>query len=230
MVVAFPYAGGGAGAFNDWHTVLAGDCTLIPVHLPGRERRFHERPYRRMTHLVRDLIEEIGPLMSRPVLFWGHSMGASVSVALTLELTRQGYPPPVHLLLSGAGSPDRRVAKDLVHVLDDEGLTARLRQYEGTPAEVLDNPDLLQLVLPVIRADFELLETWSRPLPQALPALLTVLYGEDDRSVSAHQVDGWHSYSDLPVTLRSFSGGHFFIRSHAEEIAAVIGGLVRTAA
>lgn len=230
LVVAFPYAGGGAGAFHDWHTVPAGDCTLIPVHLPGRERRFHERPYRRMTHLVRDLVEEIGPLMSRPVLFWGHSMGASVSVALTLELARQGYPSPAHLLLSGAGSPDRRVAKDLVHVLDDERLTARLRQYDGTPAEVLDNPDLLQLVLPVIRADFELLETWSRPLPQPLPAPLTVLYGEDDRSVSAHQVDGWHSYSDLPVTLRPFSGGHFFIRSHVAEIAAVIGGLVRTAA
>ncbi|MEU6756787.1 alpha/beta fold hydrolase [Streptomyces sp. NPDC046685] len=229
LVIAFPYAGGGAGAFTEWQALLADHCALLPVHLPGRERRFHERPYRRMTHLVRDLVQEIGPLAGdRSVLFWGHSMGASVSVALTLELAVQGYAPPAHLLLSGAGSPDRRVATDLVHVLDDERLTARLRQYEGTPAEVLDNPDLLQLVLPVLRADFELLETWSRPLPQPLPAPLTVMYGEDDRSVSTYQVDGWHAFGDGQVTMRPFSGGHFFIRSHAEEIAAFIRGLAGT--
>ncbi|TLQ44533.1 thioesterase II family protein [Streptomyces marianii] len=222
LVIALPYAGGGAAAFTEWRTVLDADCAVLPVHLPGRERRFQERPYRRMTHLVRDLVEEVGPLMNRRVVFWGHSMGAAVSVALALELARQGFPPPAHVLVSGAGSPDRRDAKDLVHVLDDARLAARLRQYEGTPREVLENPDLLGLVLPVIRADFELLETWSRPRPAPLPAPLTVLYGEDDRSVSAHQVDGWLSYSDRPVARRPFAGGHFFIRAHVAEVAQIL--------
>lgn len=221
LVVAFPYAGGGAGAFHDWPAV-------VPVQLPGRENRFREQPYRRMADLVHDLVEEIGPLMNRldrPVVFWGHSMGAFVSVALTLELARQGYASPAHLLLSGAGSPDRRDTDEPVHLLDDERLTARLRRYEGTPAEVLDNPDLLELVLPVVRADFEVLETWAYPEPWPLPVALTVLYGEGDESVSRHQVEGWRAYSGLPVTLRPFSGGHFFLRSHQREIAAVIGGL-----
>ncbi|MEV0430523.1 alpha/beta fold hydrolase [Micromonospora sp. NPDC050495] len=222
LVIALPYAGGGAAAFTEWRTLLDGDCALLPVHLPGRERRFQERPYRRMTHLVRDLVEEVGPLMDRRVVFWGHSMGAAVSVALTIELARQGTPPPAHVIVSGAGSPDRRDAKDLVHVLDDERLAARLRQYEGTPHEVLENLDLLNLVLPVIRADFELLETWSRPRPAPLQTPLTVLYGKEDRSVSEYQVDGWPSYSDRPVDLRPFAGGHFFIRAHVAEIAEIV--------
>ncbi|MFJ2377740.1 thioesterase II family protein [Streptomyces sp. NPDC087769] len=222
LVIAFPYAGGGAAAYAEWRDLLDADCAVLPVHLPGRERRFQERPYRRMTHLVRDLVAEVGPLMDRRVVFWGHSMGASVAVALTLELARQGFPPPAQILVSGAGSPDRRDLKDLIHVLDDERLTARLHRYDGTPREVMDNPDLLALVLPVIRADFELIETWVRPLPAPLPAPLTVLYGKDDQSVSEYRVAGWPAYSDRPVDPKPFGGGHFFIREHAAEVAGII--------
>jgi surfactin synthase thioesterase subunit len=202
----------------------------LPVHLPGREQRFHERPYRRMTHLIRDLVDEIGPLVERGCTFWGHSMGAAISVALTRELVDQGLPPPVQLIVSGAGAPDRRGMTNPAHVLDDERLIARLRQYEGTPRAVLDDPDLLSLLLPVIRADFELLETWSSPRAEPLPAPITVLYGEDDASVSDFQLAGWTSYGTVPVDIRRYSGGHFFIREHAAEIADVIRGLVRHAA
>ncbi|MDQ1535738.1 MAG: hypothetical protein QOE58_131, partial [Actinomycetota bacterium] len=214
--------GGGAGAFRPWVESLSDDCCVLPVHLPGREGRFLDRPYRRMAHVVKDLVAEIEPLLARGVVFWGHSMGAGIAVALTAELIRIGLAPPRHLLATGAGSPDRRVARDLVHLLDDARLTERLLGYAGTPVEVLRDPDLLRLVLPVIRADFELSETWVRTPAAPLPIGLTVLQGSEDTSVSQYQLDGWAAYSHRPVRTHVFSGGHFFIRDHVSATAEIV--------
>jgi medium-chain acyl-[acyl-carrier-protein] hydrolase len=192
------------------------------VQLPGREHLAGRRPYLAMDELVDDLV----PVAAGAVAFFGHSMGASVAVALAIGLAERGLPVPGALVLAGAGAPDRRDPAEDVHRLGDEQLLARVHDYGGTAPELLAAPAMIRSLLPALRADFTVYETWRPERPKPLDTTLTVLSGADDAFVSPFHLEGWSAYSSRPVTHHRLPGGHFFFRDAADATARIL----RTAA
>jgi medium-chain acyl-[acyl-carrier-protein] hydrolase len=214
-----PYAGGAASAYRGWVETLPSDVDVCPVQLPGRGSRFREAPFRRVADLVPALAEGLVPLLDLPFAIFGHSMGAVVAFELARELRRRGARAPVLLGLSGHQAPRRPDAKPpFSHLPDAEFLEEVRRRYDGIPPEVLAEEELLQLLLPVLRADIQALETYAYEEEPALDCAISCFGGEDDPHVSLEDLEAWRDETHGPLRVRTFPGGHFFVESARAQV------------
>ena len=220
-----PYAGGAASVFRSWAEMLPADVEVCPVQLPGRGSRFREAPFRKVADLVPALAEGLLPLLDLPFALFGHSMGAVVAFELARELRRRGEVAPVLLALSGHQAPLRPDAEPpFSHLPDAEFLEEVRRRYDGIPPEVLAEEELLQLLLPVLRADIQVLETYAYVKEPPLDCPISCFGGEDDPHVSLADLEAWRDETCGPLQVRTFPGGHFFVESAR---AAVLHALSR---
>jgi medium-chain acyl-[acyl-carrier-protein] hydrolase len=213
-LICFPYAGGNAAAYRSWATAFPPDTEVLGVQLPGRGSRFKEPLSTQLAPMLDALASEVAKLGEEaPFAFFGHSMGALLAFELARELRGRGAPMPSHLFVSAhraPGLPERDAP--LHHLSDAEFLTA-LRRYGGMPVSVLEQPELMEMVLPIVRADFALVDTW-REIPGApLDLPITAFRGDDDASVSAEEVDAWRDHTRGAFALHTLPGDHFFIQS-----------------
>ncbi|MEM6452140.1 MAG: alpha/beta fold hydrolase [Cyanobacteria bacterium P01_D01_bin.105] len=206
----FSYAGGSAWMFRAWANQLPETVEVFAIELPGRGKRLVEPALSDLGEIVRMLGPQLLPHLNLPFAFFGHSMGALVAFELAQRLRRSMQLTPVHFWASAARAPHLPVPLPLMHTLDDATLMNKLKQYEGTPTSVISNVELMELLLPTLRADFAVLETYRyRPsAPFLFP--ITGLWGETDRIVSKLDVAAWQSYTPK-FTLQAIAGNHFFI-------------------
>jgi len=207
-----PYAGGGTGIFRPWLHHLPRGVEICPIQLPGREDRWRESPFTRLDSLVQILAQNIQPFLDVPFACFGHSMGALIAFELARQLRSQQSPVPIHLFLSGRRPPHLPNPKEL-HTLPDQALIQELRQLEGTPQQVLDNPDFLQLLLPTLRADFAVCETYTFTNSPPLAMPISVFGGLEDPETPISCLQQWHRHTSLPSTLDLLPGNHFFIHT-----------------
>lgn len=229
-VFCLPYAGGSASVFRLWARFAPRGVEVCPVELPGRGTRFGERSYVRMDELVADLAASMEPLLDRPYSIFGHSMGGLVGFELTRRLRAIGAALPEHLIVSAAADPAAaRAAEHPVHLASDGVLKEKLRSLNGTPEGLLEDDELMDLMMPMIRADFALLETYRYRVEDPLSVPLTVLGGTLDRSVSRSGLTGWSRLSETFLDLRMFEGDHFFLHRFGPELVSVVTERVRGA-
>ncbi len=207
----FPFAGGGARVYSTWPDHLPREVELCAVQLPGRERRFNESPYSRLTDLVRDLAPVLVPHTDVPYAFFGHSMGALVAFTLARELRRMNVPGPELLMVSGSRAPQRPDPDPPIHALPDDEFLLELRELNGTPEEVLRNDELLQLLLPVLRADFAACETYEYVPEAPLSCPIVAFGGIDDAEVPQEAVAAWSEQTTRACSLQMFPGDHFYL-------------------
>ena len=215
----FPYAGGAASAFRLWGGALAPEVEVCPVQLPGRGSRFRETPFRNATELVAAAADGLRPMMDVPFALFGHSMGAVVAFELARELRRRSWPCPVLLIVSGRQAPPRpSPLPPFGHLPDPEFLREVCARYDNIPDEVLAEDELLQLVLPALRADILVLEThpYARELPLDCP--ISCFGGQEDRHVSREDLESWAEHTRAGSKVRIFPGRHFFIDSAREAV------------
>jgi surfactin synthase thioesterase subunit len=218
-LLCFPYAGGGARIFRTWSKRLPPWVEVCAVELPGRGSRLEEAPYDSLKPLLADFHGEIGPYLDKPFALFGHSMGGVLAFEFARELRRRGEPDPALLCVSGFGAP--QIPRDVrvhYHDLPETEFFERLKKLNGTPPEVLAYPELMQLFLPMIRADLKLIETY-RYLPEGpLTCPILVFGGREDEEVPEASLRAWRDQTSASFSLRIFSGGHFFIHSAAEAL------------
>jgi medium-chain acyl-[acyl-carrier-protein] hydrolase len=215
----FPYAGGAASAYRLWSAGLAPEVEVCPVQLPGRGSRFRETPFRDAKDLVVAAADGLRPMMDVPFALFGHSMGAVVAFELSRELRRRAWPGPVLLAVSGRQAPPRpSPLPDFGHLPDPEFLREVRGRYDGIPAEVLAEEELLQLLLPVLRADILALETYPYTPEPPLDCPISCFGGEEDRHVSRDDLEAWAVHTRAGSKVRIFPGGHFFIDSAREAV------------
>jgi surfactin synthase thioesterase subunit len=215
----FPYAGGGASIFRNWPKLIPQTIELLAVQLPGREGRFHEAPRKELAGIVHDLVCAVAPFLDRPYVTFGHSLGTILSYELILALWREGLALPRHAFMSARGAPSvRRDDRGLRHLLPDDLFIEALRRMQGTDDELLHDQELMQLLMPTIRADFALAETYTRDLPTQLPCAISVYGGTDDEEVRPEHLTAWQSYTSRQITCTMFRGGHFFINTSREDV------------
>ncbi len=217
-----PYAGGAASAYRTWEDGLPADVEVSPVQLPGRGARFREPSCRHLGDLVPALADGVAPLLDRPFALFGHSMGAVVAFELVRELRRRGAPAPVLLAVSGRQAPRRPEPEPpFSHLPDAEFLEELRRRYDGIPPEVLAERELLQLLLPTLRADVEALEGYVYAVDAPLACPISCFGGEDDR-VTVADLEAWCDETSAPVNVRRFRGGHFFVETARGEVLGAL--------
>ena len=209
----FPYAGGGASIFRGWPESLPASVEVCPVQLPGRERRLRERAFTRMTPLVQEIAKAMTPHLDKPFAFFGHSMGATVSFELARYLRRDYGLEPEHLFVSGRRAPQIPDTDPPTYHLPEEEFVEDLRQLNGTPTEVLEHTELLGLLLPLLRADFELIQTYRYIAEPPLDCPISAFGGLQDDEEGRNLLEGWKEQTTAPFALHMFPGDHFFLHS-----------------
>ena len=208
----FPYAGGGDSIFHSWQQSLSNAIEVCPVQLPGRGSRIAEPPCTEMDQLVRPLGQALASYLDKPFALFGHSMGALIAFDLARHLRREYNAQPIHLFVSGRCSP--QTAKEPFDLkLLESRFPEMLRHYNGTPEEVLDNPELMDLVLPVVRADLDLCRSYIYTLEPPFSFPITAFGGLDDCGVPRHRIEGWREHTAGPFVLRMLPGDHFFLNT-----------------
>jgi len=218
----FPHAGSGVGAYRAFAAALSPRLEVYGVQLPGRETRFTEPPFHRLEPLLDALTPAITPLLDRPFAFFGHSLGALVSFELCRRLRHAGAPLPLHLFLSARGAAQEPLREERLHDVPDPALIDALARYGGAPAEVLASAELMELLLPTIRADFAVNETYAYRSEPPLPVPLSALGGALDETVLHERLEAWQHQTTAAFQLRIFPGDHFYIKPQQNEVTTVI--------
>lgn len=210
----FSYAGGGAVAFRSWPDRLPTTIDVQPVELPGHGTRLKEPPISQLATLITTLAGALLPYLDIPFAFFGHSMGALIGFELARFLRREYGQLPEHLFVSAYHAPQQFALGELRRsALSDEDLIKKLRKLGGTPAEVLEQPELMRLLLPTIRADFQICDTYEYKPEPPLPCPITAFGGLQDRVTSRSELESWRLQSLSSFGLHMFPGNHFFLQT-----------------
>ncbi len=225
----FPFAGGGASTYRDWQSALGPRIDVYPVQLPGREDRLKERPEGSMRVLASRLADALKPLFRGRFAFFGHSMGALIQYELTRELERRGADLPFLIMPSARRAPHIALQSEPIHHLSDEAFIKRLNdRYQAIPEAVLAEPELMAIFIPMLKADFQMLETYRHEDAAALRAPISAFAGARDAGETPALVWKWRELTAGPFKLDVIDGGHFFLsESRAALLPAVSAALLR---
>lgn len=220
-LVCFPYAGAGAAVYRDWHHGLDPRDELLAVRLPGRENRIAEPPLTAVAEAVPAIVTALSPRLDRPLALFGHSLGASLAYATARALVERGTPPRL-LALSARRAPHQPLRRTAARALDDTAFRDLLAALGGTPPEVLACADLMELMLPMLRADFIMSEDFTEPAPAPLPVPMLAFAGLGDPEVEVAELAAWRDFAGAGFALHSLPGGHFFLHEHRSLIVQII--------
>lgn len=220
----FPHAGGGASLFRLWNEGLPASVEVCGAQLPGREGRWKEPPVECLEPLLDGFVTAAQSRLDTPFALYGHSMGALLAFEVARELRRRGLPGPRHLLVSGRRAPDLLAPAPPIRQLNDEAFVdAMVRQYDGIPEAIRRDREMLQIFLPMLRADIGVIETYRFREGSPLECPISVFAGLEDRSVDFRQLEAWRRFTTGEFRLEFLPGGHFFLQTGRE-------GLLRSVA
>lgn len=217
----FPFAGGSSSIYRSWAARFPG-IEVMAVCLPGRETRIEERPLDSMPALMQQLVPQIAPFLDRPFAFFGHSMGALMAFDLTRQLARSGLPQPDQLFLSAFHAPEHLSGRKTLHTLPDRDFLRHLIQYGGMPPAVLEAPELLRLMLPVMRADFSMIETFELGVFPPVSMEIISFCGSEDHAAPHQDMLGWRDHTAAAFSLTTLPGGHFFLKTAENQLLQLL--------
>ena len=218
----FHYAGGRALVFRDWKNLLPSWIQVIPVELPGRGARIQEPLFRSLDAAVEALHAVVRPHLDLPFAFFGHSMGALISFELARALRRSGDPLPWQLFLSAHRAPHLPNPSEPIYGLSQAAFIEKILDMNGTPPEVLAYPELLNLVVPILRADFEVCDTYAYTPAPPLDCPITVFGGETDHVVPPALLPAWSEHTSDVFNLHTYPGDHFFLQHVQSDVLSIM--------
>jgi medium-chain acyl-[acyl-carrier-protein] hydrolase len=230
----FPYAGGGATSFYPWTHELPSDVEIIGIQMPGQESRFKEPPIKSINLVVKVLANAIYPKLNKHFGFFGHSLGAFISFELTRKLSKQYGLKPHHLFVSGIRAPQiPNSNSSICHLPKDAFLKELNRRYGGINEGIFQDADLLQELLPGLRANFKMYESYKYINDNPLDCPITAFGGLRDYSVSQKDLEAWRHQTKGAFTLYMLPGNHFFIhlerkhflRTLSNEVSKTLAGI-----
>jgi pyochelin biosynthetic protein PchC len=223
-LVCLPYAGGSAYTFTSWPAALADIAAVTPVSLPGRADRGDVPPVLDLAaaadRLAADLMAWPAGTTDRPVALFGYSLGALLGFETARRLTAAGRPPAA--LVVAACAPPAAHRPGRLHLRPDRDLIDWIRRLGGIPESVLDDPDMLAILLPVLRADVALSECYRYQRTGPMPVPITTIAGQADPETSPAAMDGWEAETTLPLRQITLPGGHMFIEHETTAIMDVL--------
>ncbi|ALG10940.1 thioesterase II family protein [Kibdelosporangium phytohabitans] len=221
-LVCLPFAGVGASFFHPWSVAASDRLRVVAPQLPGRERRIDEEPYRDVHAAVDGLLHDLlGQLPGGRVALFGHSLGAVLAYELAHRLVNLPGVEVVRLFASGSTEP-HTPRPGRATGLDDDEFVDRVRQFAGFSDEALDDEEMRELILPTLRADVQMHESYVPSTELPLPAPVTALRGDSDELVSADQAAGWAKATSKDFTFTELPGGHMYLTTSAPAVVRLI--------
>ena len=221
-LLCLPFAGGGCAVYRGWQQELGASIEVWAACPPGRERRLREEPAASMAALLDGLSIAAAPVFDGPFAVFGHSFGGLVAHALVQRAASSGGALPRLLAVSGCRPPWKQPLPPLLHDLPAGRFRDELRRLGGTPDVVLDDPELLALFEPALRADLRVSEGWSQER-RSLPVPVLALGGENDDEVRAGRLDDWAGASHAGFEQVRFPGGHFYLAVERRPLLTLLG-------
>ncbi|MGW1374172.1 thioesterase II family protein [Streptomyces sp. NPDC002446] len=220
-LIAFPHAGGAASTYLPLSRALAPAIDVLAVQYPGRQNRLRERPVADIAELADALTEEVLGLDERPCAFFGHSMGAVLAYEVARRLQERGERGPVRLFLSGRNAPSSTPSRN-EQMHDDADVLATVRRLGGTVSAILEDPALLELAMPALRADYRAIGSyrWREGEPLSVP--FTVMLGVSDPVASVARASAWSALTTAATDVKVFDGGHFYLDHRLREVARTV--------
>lgn len=223
-LLCLPYAGGSAGVFRHWSRHLPADVEMVCVQYPGREERMRDPLPTSLQALAAALADAAAPwLGDLPYAVFGHSLGALTGFELARELRRRGAPSPRHLFVSGACGPWINAhAESPRHLWPEQAFIEELERMNGTPPELLRDRELMRFLLPTLRHDLGLVDTYACRDEAPLPMPIDAIGGLDDGQVARHELAEWAHEAGAGFRMTMFAGDHFFLHPMAMLICDLI--------
>ena len=218
----FPYAGAGPAVFYRWASEMPGIIEVWSAHYPGRGSRYREAPLTQISEFAEQLSHAIQPILDRPCAFFGHSLGGLVAFELIRRLRQQNLPQPRVLFISGCGAPHLPHLNASICAQSDPDFMKSLQQLNGVPSELLNQPEAMQLLLPILRAVFEVIDRYRYSPEESLHIPIVALAGLSDPRVSREHLEGWALHTEAGFQLHEFPGDHFFINTCRESVISCI--------
>jgi medium-chain acyl-[acyl-carrier-protein] hydrolase len=217
----FPHAGASASTYRGFQEALPADVEVCAVQLPGREGRLGEEPVASMERLVPMIADGLTPHLGVPFALFGHSMGAAVAFELSRELRRRSATAPVHLFASGCPAP-HIPDLDGTHALPDEGILARMGALGGMSPEMLQHRELMEMLLPIFRADAAITESRVHADEEPLDVPITAFGGLGDDKAPRADLEAWSPHTRGAFAVEMFPGDHFFVQSARPAVIAAV--------
>lgn len=218
----FPYAGGAASIYRAWSKSLPESIDVCPVQLPGRGGRIGEPPFTRVQPLVEALAEALLSCFEKPFALFGHSMGAIISFELARLLQRKHQLRPTRLFVSARRPPQIIDKERHTYDLPEPEFIEELKRLNGTPREALEHPELMMMMMPLLRADFELCQTYEYTPGPPLDCPISAYGGLQDPDVRREHLEAWSEHTTSSYSLRMFPSDHFFLHSSAPLLMRVL--------
>ena len=223
----FPYAGGSSGSFLSLANSISDSIELIAVQLPGRANRMAEQPINNMADMVETITSYSHYITEKPYVMLGHSMGARIVYAAALAFTEAKLPLPVHMIVSGSRAAYLPTSDEVFYDWPKPQFLSKLKSLNGTPDEVLEHDDLLDILLPMLRADFELAQCYQSEIHQ-IDCPITALGGLSDASVSHLQLNAWAELTTKSFECKMLQGDHFFIDKNKPDFTKAINEIFKS--
>ncbi len=217
----FPYAGGTAAVFRSWAQYLPSEIELCAVQYAGRGSRLAEPLGEDVMAVLNGVYQDLQPFLKKPFAFFGHSMGALVSYEFARRLQQEEQPGPFQVFVSGCSAPHVRELKSTYNLPEPEFI-AELRHLQGTPEEVLDNAELMQLMMPIIRADFKVSQTYEYVPGPPLECPIRAFGGLKDETVPREEVEAWSEHTRGSFRAQMLPGDHFFVNTSQSLLTRII--------
>lgn len=218
----FPYAGGRPQVYRNWAPRLSELVEVWALEAPGRGSRFREDLYTNLDALIHDLSLNFDQYLDKPFAFYGHSLGALLGFELANHLRDRHDVEPLLLIASGRRGPHLPAAEPATYNLPDEEFIKELRRLNGTPKEVLNNPELMGLMLPILKADFQIVQTYSFIRKSPLRCPILALGGIDDVDVPRDSLAAWEEHTTGDFKIRMLPGNHFMIHSAETDVLDMV--------
>ncbi len=224
-IFCFPFAGGGASSYRDWQKFFPKQVGVYPLQLPGRENRISDKPFTDMVDLASAISHVLRPYLTKPFVFFGHSLGARIAFEVVRTLRRKWQLAPCHLLVSGSRAPHIPEPKPLHH-LTDEAFVNELRRFSGTPEAILQNKELMELFIPILRADFMVDETYVHLSEEPLACPISAFGGTADPEADPRELEAWRQHTSNRFNLEMIAGDHFFLQSNKDVLLSFVKDIV----
>jgi medium-chain acyl-[acyl-carrier-protein] hydrolase len=218
----FPYAGGTAAVFRNWPRYLPSEIEVCAIQYPGRGSRLAEPLSEDVVDVMNRIYEDLQPFFQKPFAFFGHSMGALVSYEFARRLQREKQARPFELFVSGCTGPHVRSIDEPTYNLPEPEFIAELRRLQGTPAEVLENAELMQLMMPIIRADFKASQTYKYNPGPPLECPIRAFGGLKDEMAPREKVEAWSEHTTGSFRAQMLPGDHFFLNSSQSLLTRIV--------
>jgi len=226
-LICFAYAGGNASLFYDWHQYLPYEVELLLIQLPGRANRIMEPALDSMCQIMQALLSFANELTATPYILFGHSLGSRIAFELAYQLQKLGKKEPQHLIASASRAAHLKREAQPSYLLPDDEFIRELQGLNGTPDVILNNNELLQLLLPLLRADFKVAECYQS-LPEKIACDFTVLIGTQDVDVGYEDALAWQELTSKNTSITEIQGDHFFIHHNVQAVIDAVVTVIKS--